>query len=305
MRVKDPFVKLIEVENNLEHVANCATICYGNSKSEKPERLYNNLIAKNHISMLRHASHYYILYTKQDGTFYDLCQRIKRNHNNGLGCHYEIDKDMELIFLVTNGNYEYDHDISFKDFEVNKEEFEQYENARELVRYTFHIGTSIDITRELNRVSPNNIAERSTRFCDYNKDKFGNDVTVSTYFLSPRAGAEGKDYKEFREGMIELSNSTDDQDAKDQIASCIKFYDSLEIITEEYKRLKDLPNDVKRKLLPLQTYSEVVYTYTVKEWRNVINLRYFGKTGKPHPDSQFIAMQIKELLENEGYDFHK
>ena len=44
-------------------------------------------------------------------------------------------------------------------------------------RYTFKVTTSIGVTRELNRHRVNSIAEQSTRYCNYSKDKFGNEVT--------------------------------------------------------------------------------------------------------------------------------
>ena len=44
-------------------------------------------------------------------------------------------------------------------------------------RYTFRVVTSIGVTREFNRHRVNSIAEQSTRYCNYSKDKFGNEVT--------------------------------------------------------------------------------------------------------------------------------
>ena len=34
-----------------------------------------------------------------------------------------------------------------------------------------------------------------------------------------------------------------------------------------------------------------------------IDLRYFGKTGAPHPNAKIIAGMIKDKLEEHGYDF--
>ena len=49
--------------------------------------------------------------------------------------------------------------------------------------------------------------------------------------------------------------------------------------------------------------TEVVYTYSAREWRHIIDLRYFGKTGVPHPNAKIIAGMIKDKLEEHGYDF--
>lgn len=64
------------------------------------------------------------------------------------------------------------------------------------------------------------------------------------------------------------------------------------------------PQDARGEL-PLDLATEVVYTYTYssKEWKNIIDLRYFGKTGVPHPNAKIIAGMIKDKLEEHGYDF--
>ena len=35
------------------------------------------------------------------------------------------------------------------------------------------------------------------------------------------------------------------------------------------------------------------------EWKHVLNLRYFGTTGKPHPDMQAIAEKIYKILKKD------
>lgn len=62
------------------------------------------------------------------------------------------------------------------------------------------------------------------------------------------------------------------------------------------------PEDA-RFCLFLDTMSTAVYTYTVNDWRHIINLRYFGSTGKPHPDAKAVISKVKEKLENCGYTF--
>ena len=62
------------------------------------------------------------------------------------------------------------------------------------------------------------------------------------------------------------------------------------------------PEDA-REFLPLCTATEVIYTYTVKEWRHIIDLRYYGTTGKPHPNAKIIAGLIRDQLIYLGYKF--
>lgn len=47
----------------------------------------------------------------------------------------------------------------------------------------------------------------------------------------------------------------------------------------------------------------VLNTYSVSQWRDIIDLRYHGKTGAPHPNAKIIAGMIREELIKFGYDF--
>ena len=47
-----------------------------------------------------------------------------------------------------------------------------------------------------------------------------------------------------------------------------------------------------REVLPLCTKSELIMTGFIDDWKHFFDLRYFGKTGKPHPDMYIIAEQL-------------
>ena len=61
------------------------------------------------------------------------------------------------------------------------------------------------------------------------------------------------------------------------------------------------PEDA-RFILPLDTMSKVVYTYTVAEWEYIINMRLFDWTGIAHPDAKIIAKQIYDILTKKGWN---
>ena len=65
-----------------------------------------------------------------------------------------------------------------------------------------------------------------------------------------------------------------------------------------------LPQDA-RGILPIDTATVCAYTYTISEWRNIIDLRYYGTTGAPHPNAKIIAGMIREKLIDAGHEFSK
>lgn len=73
----------------------------------------------------------------------------------------------------------------------------------------------------------------------------------------------------------------------------------------KYKLLVDIGmhRQDARGVLPLDTATRCVYTYSLREWRAIIDLRYYGTTGKPHPNAKIIAGMIRNNLMELGYDF--
>ena len=75
---------------------------------------------------------------------------------------------------------------------------------------------------------------------------------------------------------------------------------------ETYKALINdyyLHRQDARGVLPLDTATRCVYTYSINEWRHIIDLRYYGTTGKPHPNAYIIASMIRDELMELGYNF--
>lgn len=117
-------------------------------------------------------------------------------------------------------------------------------------------------------------AGESTRYCNYAKDKFGSEITV-------------------------MDPGFDNNSLMYQI-----WYDSVTTVEQAYKCLIDAgakPDDARR-VLPVSTKSELWVTATEEEWQHIINLRYHGTTGRPHPDMKKVMIlaypQLCELSNN-------
>lgn len=147
-------------------------------------------------------------------------------------------------------------------------------------RYTFRMVTSIGVTRELNRHRVNSIAEQSTRYCNYAKDKFGNEITVcKPYWLD--------DNREFK-------NSEAYNNAYEL------FYSACEEAEGYYMTLIDegFSPQQAREVLPLCTASEIIHTAFASDWRFFFDLRLFAKTGNPHPNMLLLAQKMKAEAED-------
>ena len=71
-----------------------------------------------------------------------------------------------------------------------------YEEGKHELRITVHFTTQISITREYNRHRANSMAEQSTRYCNYSKNKFDNEITINlpTWVEAERLSIRFKKY---------------------------------------------------------------------------------------------------------------
>ena len=270
----EPKVELLKEDNFYSHVANCARVCYAsnnNSNVSDEQFCKNVLIANNHLSMFRHST----IYCKYDRNDWDKYTVDIFHLAQNINVVYLGD-----LYIIMNGQsyLEFKRNNIAETLKIDSHIIKDLPNElNEYKRFTFKVITQISTSRELNRVSPNNIAERSTRYCNYSKDKFGNQICIcKTYYYD---NLEIADQLAFINRMSEYEGNY------------------LNRISRGWK-----PEDA-REFLPLCTATEVVYTYNVREWRHIIDLRYYGITGKSHPNAKIIVGMIRDQLIYLGYKF--
>lgn len=159
-------------------------------------------------------------------------------------------------------------------------------------RLSIKLTTSIDITREGNRNRVLSPTEESTRYCNYSKGKYNSSISVT--LPSWIDEAEVPTYKRLEWYAEDMANlNTDRWDDLDwwlfANLACERSYMML--------LDKGWTPQQARKVLPLGTKSEIVYTAFESDWRDWFDKRLFGKTGTPHPDMVVLAEQIKQQFE--------
>ena len=289
MKIIEPSVELWLQDDPIAHVARCARVCYGR-ESGNDEALYGGLERRNHLSMYRHETYYAAIniIDKHSLVFEALAGYLHCPYIN-----YVTYKDK--TYIVANGNFlrdiAKDNPVLFNLIYNNQITADEAKNVEPLwqhfMRYTFCVDTQISTSRELNRVSPNNIAEQSTRYV------YENGTICRPHWMT----------KEEAEYINTEPILNDDWIVNHAFAKRYiwiidnSFYWYKELIND------GLPREDARGILPLDTATRCVYTYSADEWRAIIDLRYYGVTGKPHPNAKLIAGMIREELMNLGYDF--
>ena len=150
------------------------------------------------------------------------------------------------------------------------------EHEKISIRMICDIGVYKDLTRH--RFASFSI--ESTRYCNYGKDKYDNQIK----FIKPAHIEEGTEIYDL-------------------------WKNSLEQIEESYVKMSELgaKPDQLRMLLPHSTAAEVNMTCNIREWRHILSLRC-AKMTHPTIRQLMIPLLIKfkqdmpELFENIEYD---
>ena len=287
MKIIEPKVELWQQgDDSKAHVARCARVCYGR-ETGNDEATIKRLINDEHWSMFRHGT-YYIIANDSDKTL----ETIIINYANTIGFSYRYEK--HVYYITVNGNWVLDHKTQFgylSKYIVPIEDFRNTEIGFHMMRYTFCVDTQISTSRELNRVSPNSIAEKSTRYV-YEDGSICRPHWLNGYCI----------FKDIASHYIVYKDEEPDTDINHKVLTYIQSCDDS---FTNYKYLVEagLHRQDARGVLPLDTATRCIYTYSINEWRHIIDLRYYGTTGKPHPNAKIIAGMIRDNLMELGYDF--
>jgi len=294
-----------------KHIEKCSRVCYKSEdkiteSSAKP--FVDRMIKSNHLAMLEHGTVYLKIpnHGVKDAPE-DCIESWTRYENNPYSKCCEIPyNDPYELFVTTNFRVVQENGW-LDDLKYLCEPTEFHEK-----RYTFKVTTSIGVTREFNRHRVNSIAEQSTRYCNYSKDKFGNEVT----FIKPYWFKESQlpidlhvAQPSFENGAVFFERpykaylgDTDtigyDWHKEDFfIHSCQTAEQCYFLMLNEGAAPQDA-----RDVLPLCTATEAVYTAFESDWRHFFDLRLRGTTGKPHPNMQELAELMHKQLKQKGIE---
>lgn len=133
------------------------------------------------------------------------------------------------------------------------------------IKFVVDRGVSHEIVRH--RLA--SFAQESTRYCNYAKDDFGNEITViEPFFL--KEGTDGYAYWQ----------------------KCCEYAEW------SYFKMLDWGNTPQeaRAVLPNSLKTELVMTANLREWRHFFKLRAANKTGKAHPQMLEVTRPLLEEL---------
>ncbi len=150
------------------------------------------------------------------------------------------------------------------------------------------------------------MAEQSTRYCNYSKDKFDNEIGinlplfVTTLPQGDAAEAMASGHIDITgDELVELARKVATGEATDienwLFANAAAERAYMNLIGAGRK-----PQEA-RSVLPLDANTELVHTAFVSDWSHFFDLRAKGTTGAPHPDAKALALPLYELFVEKGW----
>ena len=163
-----------------------------------------------------------------------------------------------------------------------------HESVLEHGNITYRVVCDRGVLAEWTRHRIASYSVESTRYCNYNKGKFGSELT----FIYPYWHKDLPPINEFRYDEL-----TKDRQAKLDWWSALNS--SCRDIEMHYKMLieKGAPPDVARAILPNCLKTEIVCTMNIRELRNFFKLR---TSPAAHGDIRKLAIELLQLLRENG-----
>lgn len=291
MKLIESSVQIIEEKDPYKMIELAGRTCY---KSEdkitenSAKEFVDRMIKLGHGAMLEHGT----IYLTIDGEDPNLSKIQGNPHTKVNLVPYEV---------LTESNYT----ISYKAYITTNLRVLVENNLKELLCYqvepTEHHEKRITakficdrgVSHEFVRHRVFSFAQESTRYCDYSKDKFGNDITyiIPSWLDLP----EGKysnwdndwcDVSELKLLYPEVDNLSDPANCFLQSIKNAEYYYFM-LINRGWK-----PQQA-RQVLPNATKTELVMTGFESDWEHFFELRC---SGAAHPDAKKLADELKSLM---------
>lgn len=260
------------IYKQIEHVGR---VCYKSEDkitedSAKP--FVDRMIKSQHYAMLEHGTVYLFIpwneyYDKEANFRYFYNKYSNHKRVNGVG-----------VYITTNYRVLVENNW-LDDLKYLCEPTEHH-----AMRITVHFVCDRGVSHEYVRHRVFSFAQESTRYCNYSKDKFGNEITfIKPCFLDDsKLALYGPYHTVIRDKSPESIFIASLNNAE---------RDYLDLIESGWK-----PQEA-RAVLPNALKTELVMTGFVSDWQHFFDLRALGTTGAPHPQAKELAEPLmKEFI---------
>ena len=280
MRLIKPSVEILEQAPGLQGIYDMIEMC---GKTSYKSEVKGGEEAKKFVDARINEGHYAVL---EFGTVY-MCVPVEDWEDDAHEWEYMfpenlpwVSEDCDGRFIIITTNFR--HIIERVGVETMKKYLCDYPINGHTKRYCARFITDRGVSHELVRHRSMSFVQESTRYCNYSKDRFGNELT----FIKPSE-------MEFRDPA---------ETGKPFTAGESLFIKSCREAEENYMEFlnRGFTPQQARAVLPNAVKTEICVCGFEDAWKHFFDLRYRGTTGKPHPDMLNVATMLHKEFENRG-----
>lgn len=261
--------------------------CYKSEDKITPtsaKEFVDRMIKSGHGAMLEHGTVYLTIPTQNCNS-----EKYKRNHYSAVNI-VSVDGINGRTFVTTN--YRVLVENEWLDDLKYICEPTVFHEKRISVRWTCDRGVSHEFVRH--RVF--SFAQESTRYCNYSKDKFGNELTfiIPTWLGIPEGNytySDG-DWVDINKQVIQISEDEENVHSFLNTLDCSEYQYTM-LINAGWK-----PQQA-RQILPNALKTELVMTGFESDWKHFFELRCDTAA---HPDARKLALELYSKLYNKEYE---
>ena len=306
MKIIKPSFAIIRQPNGIDGIYKQIELA-GRTCYRSEDKITNNsakafverMIASNHYAMLEHGTVYMSVPLERtiEGNHWS---KYDKNPYSKIGLTYAADS-IQCVAVTTN------YRVLVENNWLDDLQYLCVPTICHAKRITVLFHTQIAISREFNRHRVNSMAESSTRYCNYSKDKFDNEITISLPNWIDLTDITEEDINNTSiqaELLKELVNNWNHTDIKFPENFTALDYWLIANIMAEYCYMGLIQQgwtaQQARTILPLDTNTDLVHTAFVQDWKHFFDLRAVGTTGKPHPDASCLAIPLYNEFKKYG-----
>lgn len=274
----------------LKHVERCGRICYASLDKitdDSYQKFVDKIRKNGHLSVMEHGTVYMTYFGLYENDMRDLLNKYKNNPYSKVDWY--IDKDNNIsLYMTTNLRVLLENGWKGENICAPTEHHHR--------RVTVHIICDRAIANEIVRHRKFSYSQQSTRYCNYTKNKFGNELTFVIPNIYQKDLIEGE-YKPY--GYAYIVTGQDDDGTvyatyQDDISEdYFKWLDAMWHTQIQYDSMiqHETKPEYARNVLPLSLATELVMTGFIEDWEHFFELR---TSPRAHPQMKEIAIPLKK-----------
>lgn len=305
MRLIKPSFEILEQQPSyrglMQHIERCGRTCYKSEDKiteDSAEKFVKMLVNRGHTAMVEHGTIYLTLNMTNRQEYFKYCA----NKYSEAISEGEAEKGTWVGYITTNYRVLLQNDW-LGDLQYLTEP------TKHIRRITVKFVCDRGVSHEFVRHRVFSFAQESTRYCNYAKDKFGNEVT----FIIP-CWADSLALQEVKGTVItsdDFGNLIGEYyyhlNGKEapyfetwEITPERNFVASLQVAEQLYLELlnQGWKPQQARAVLPNSLKTELIMTGTVKQWEGFFKLR---DANDAHPQARELAQPLHEEFIRRGW----